>query len=64
MVAERHIAAPARFAAEGQAGLDVVEAIEVATGKPVVTSNQALAWDVLRGSGNASKLQGRGRLFC
>lgn len=48
----------------GLATADVVEAIEVATGKPVVTSNQALAWDVLRGSGNASKLQGRGRLFC
>lgn len=47
----------------GLATADVVEAIEAATGLPVVTSNQALAWDVLRGSGNASKLQGRGRLF-
>lgn len=47
----------------GLATANVVEAIEAATDKPVVTSNQALAWDVLRGCGNASKLQGRGRLF-
>ena len=47
----------------GLATANVVEAIEAETGLPVVTSNQALAWDVLRGSGNASTLQGRGRLF-
>lgn len=41
----------------------VVERIEAAAGRPVVTSNQALAWDVLRTGGNASKLEGRGRLF-
>lgn len=47
----------------GLATAGVVEAIEAATGLPVVTSNQALAWDVLRGSGDASPLPGRGRLF-
>lgn len=47
----------------GLATADVVEAVEAATGLPVVTSNQALAWDVLRSAGRRQSLAGRGRLF-
>lgn len=47
----------------GLATADVVEALEAETGRPVVTSNQALAWDVLRGRGDTTRVQGRGRLF-
>jgi maleate isomerase len=41
----------------------IVEAIEKELGKPVVTSNQALAWEALRVAGVAEALPGRGRLF-
>ena len=41
----------------------VVESIERATGKPVVTSNQALAWDLLRLAGIDQPVAGRGRLL-
>jgi maleate isomerase len=41
----------------------VVEAIEQRIGLPVVTSNQALAWDTLRTSSSTMPLEGRGRLF-
>ncbi|MCK0207962.1 ectoine utilization protein EutA [Starkeya koreensis] len=47
----------------GLATAQVIEAIEEATDLPVVTSNQALAWDVLRGSGDMTTIDGRGRLF-
>jgi maleate isomerase len=41
----------------------IVEAIEKELGKPVVTSNQALAWEALRVAGVGEALPGRGRLF-
>lgn len=43
--------------------LEAVEQIEQATGKPVVTSNQAHMWSCLRRAGVMDKLQGFGRLF-
>jgi len=41
----------------------VIERIEQAIGKPVVTSNQALAWDCLRLSGCDAAIEGYGRLL-
>ena len=42
---------------------DVIEPLEAALGRPVVTSNQALAWDLARTAGVADRAPGRGRLF-
>ncbi len=41
----------------------VIERIEQAIGKPVVTSNQALAWDCLRLAGCKTAVKGYGRLL-
>jgi maleate isomerase len=41
----------------------VVSELEQIIGKPVVTSNQALAWDCLRLGGIADKIENRGRLL-
>jgi maleate isomerase len=41
----------------------VVSRIEERIGRPVLTSNQVLAWDCLRLAGLSDQLQGRGRLF-
>lgn len=41
----------------------VIEPLEAALGKPVVTSNQALAWSMLRTAGHHDHLADRGRLF-
>jgi maleate isomerase len=41
----------------------IVAALEKELGKPVVTSNQALAWDALRHAGVSDSIAGRGRLF-
>ncbi len=41
----------------------VVERLEQRLGKPVVTSNQALAWDALRLAGDPRPLEGHGRLL-
>lgn len=41
----------------------VVERLERRIGKPVVTSNQALAWDALRKAGHTAPVAGRGRLM-
>jgi maleate isomerase len=41
----------------------VVAALEARLGKPVVTSNQALAWGMMRAAGDTRALTGRGRLF-
>jgi len=41
----------------------VVAPLEVKLGKPVVTSNQALAWGMMRAAGDVRTLPGRGRLF-
>lgn len=43
--------------------LDVVEEIEQRSGKPVVCSNQALAWDTLRLAGIDDNTTGYGHLF-
>jgi maleate isomerase len=41
----------------------IIETIEIAIGKPVVTSNQALAWHALRRVGRDAVVPGMGRLF-
>jgi maleate isomerase len=41
----------------------IVEKVEAKIGKPVTSSNHALAWHMLRLSGFAKPLPGRGRLF-
>ncbi|MCP4959004.1 MAG: Asp/Glu racemase [Actinomycetia bacterium] len=41
----------------------VVQHVEDQIGKPVVTSNQALAWSVLRAAGVADAISGFGQLF-
>ena len=41
----------------------VVNRLEQVLDKPVVTSNQALAWDALRIAGDKRLLRDRGRLF-
>jgi maleate isomerase len=43
--------------------LAAVEAIERDLGKPVVTSNQAIFWDVLRQAGSERAFEGFGRLL-
>ena len=43
--------------------LDIIEDLEQRVGKPVVTSNQALVWDVLRLAGIEDRFEGYGRLF-
>ena len=41
----------------------VVAPLEAKLGKPVVTSNQALTWGMMRAAGDLRTLAGRGRLF-
>ena len=43
--------------------LDIIEAVEKESGKPVVTSNQAAMWGTLRGIGDKRAIPGAGRLF-
>ena len=47
----------------GIRSLEVADEIEQATGKPVVTSNQAQFWSCLRRAGIMDELKGFGRLF-
>ena len=47
----------------GIRSLEAVDEIEQATGKPVITSNQAQMWSCLRRAGIMDELQGFGRLF-
>jgi maleate isomerase len=42
--------------------LDAVDEIERRAGKPVVASNQAMIWDVLRLAGIGDKIEGNGQL--
>jgi maleate isomerase len=42
---------------------DVIEALEDALGKPVLTSNQAMLWSALRASGIDDRIDGFGRLL-
>ncbi|MCV2866723.1 arylmalonate decarboxylase [Defluviimonas sp. WL0075] len=43
--------------------LDVVDALEQELGKPVICSNQAMMWDMLRLAGIEDRIEGYGRLF-
>ncbi|SEK12605.1 maleate cis-trans isomerase family protein [Paraburkholderia diazotrophica] len=43
--------------------IEVIEEIEQRTGKPVITSNQAVAWDVMRLAGLPDRIDGYGRLL-
>ena len=43
--------------------IEVIDALEAATGKPVVASNQAMAWDCLRLAGIDDRIEGYGRLL-
>lgn len=47
----------------GLRGAAVVEAIEEQLGKPVITSNQAMAWHAMRLAGYREPVQGFGRLL-
>jgi maleate isomerase len=47
----------------GIRALEVAEEIEQATGKPVITSNQAQFWSCLRRAGITDELQGFGQIF-
>jgi len=47
----------------GVRSLEVVEEIEQATGKPVITSNQAQMWSCLRRAGIMDELEGFGQIF-
>ncbi|APG47264.1 aspartate/glutamate racemase family protein [Phaeobacter porticola] len=47
----------------GVRSLEVVDEIEQATGKPVITSNQALMWSCLRRAGIMDELKGFGQIF-
>ena len=38
--------------------IEIIEALEARTGKPVVTSNQAMAWDALRLAGVEDRVVG------
>lgn len=41
----------------------IIDAVEATIGKPVVASNQALAWDALRKAGETQTVPGAGRLW-
>lgn len=43
--------------------IEIVDALEQRVGKPVIASNQALAWDALRLAGVEDRMPGYGRLF-
>lgn len=43
--------------------IDVIDQLEQRLGKPVITSNQAMAWDVLRLAGVTQQITGYGRLL-
>jgi maleate cis-trans isomerase len=43
--------------------LDIIEAVEQESGRPVVTSNQAAMWGTLRRIGDRRAVPGAGRLF-
>lgn len=43
--------------------VDIIDALEQRVGKPVIASNQALAWDALRLAGIKDRIEGFGGLF-
>ena len=44
-------------------GFEIIEKAEAAIGKPVITSNQALAWHMVKLAGLSGQVNGPGRLF-
>ena len=44
-------------------GFDIIEEAEAAIGKPVITSNQALAWHMAKLAGVSDMIHGPGQLF-
>lgn len=64
--ASRHIADAAQAAFIGGNGFraaGAIEALETATGRPVLTSNQVLLWQLLVQADAAFEIHGYGRLF-
>ncbi len=47
----------------GIRAIEVAEEIEAATGKPVITSNQAQMWSCLRRAGIYDEIEGFGQIF-
>lgn len=47
----------------GIRSLEVIEEVEQAAGKPVITSNQAMMWSCMRRAGINDELEGFGQLF-
>ena len=43
--------------------IDIIDKLEQRTGKPVITSNQAMIWDTLRLAGIGDQIRGYGRLL-
>ena len=43
--------------------IEIIDELEARTGKPVVTSNQTLAWHALRLAGIEDRIEGHGRLL-
>lgn len=43
--------------------VEIIDKLESRVGKPVIVSNQALAWDALRLAGITDQMEGYGRLF-
>ena len=43
--------------------LDIIEALEQKVGKPIICSNQAMMWDVLRRAGINDRIEGYGSLL-
>lgn len=43
--------------------IEIIESLETRIGKPVIVSNQAMMWDMLRLAGIKDKIQGYGQLF-
>ena len=43
--------------------IEIIDELEQLAGKPVITSNQAMAWDVMRLAGIEDRVSGYGRLL-
>jgi maleate isomerase len=62
----RHMADSAQAIFIGGNGFRVagaIEALEATIGRPVLTSNQVLLWQLLAGAGDSFVIEGYGRLF-
>ncbi|MBL4749114.1 MAG: hypothetical protein JKX71_00780 [Amylibacter sp.] len=63
LLAAGDMLAPAAASLLPDGTLDVIDAIEKATGKPAICSNQAMIWDVLRLAGITDPITGHGQLL-